>query len=84
MTNRPIFDMRHLEAVAERISALLPEDPKVLRDEFRANLRPVLEAALRRMDLVTREEFDAQKAVLERAMVKLEALQRQLDDLETG
>ena len=84
MTNRPIFDIRHLEAVAERISALLPEDPKVLRDEFRANLRPVLEAALRRMDLVTREEFDAQTRVLARTREKLEALERQIAALEQG
>jgi BMFP domain-containing protein YqiC len=34
------------------------------------------------MDLVTREEFDIQQSVLERARVKLEALERQVEELE--
>ena len=78
-----MFDFRKLETMAERITALLPDDPRVLRDEFRANLRPVLESALRRMDLVTREEFDAQTRVLARTREKLAALEAQIAALES-
>lgn len=42
-----------------------------------------LQAALARLDLVTREEFDAQTAVLQRTRQKLEQLEQQLAALET-
>lgn len=41
-----------------------------------------LQAALARLDLVTREEFDAQAAVLTRTRQKLEELERKLAELE--
>jgi BMFP domain-containing protein YqiC len=37
-----------------------------------------------RLDLVTREEFDAQRAVLMRSREKIETLERQLAELETA
>ncbi len=46
-------------------------------------LQSALQAALRKMDLVTREEFDAQAAVLQRTRLRLEALEQQLADWET-
>jgi len=45
-------------------------------------LQTALQAALRRMDLVTRDEFDAQAAVLQRTRLRLEALEQQVADLE--
>lgn len=45
-------------------------------------LQTALQAALRRMDLVTRDEFDAQAAVLQRTRLRLEALEQQLAGLE--
>lgn len=41
-------------------------------------LHIALQAVLARMDLVTREEFDAQTAVLQRTRQKLEALEQEL------
>ena len=77
-----MLDLKNIEAIAERIAGLLPEDARVLRDEFKSNLRPLLEAALNRMDLVTRDEFDAQTRVLERTRTKLEQLEREIGRLE--
>lgn len=45
-------------------------------------LHIALQAALARLDLVTREEFDAQSAVLARTRQKLEALEQQLEQLD--
>lgn len=45
-------------------------------------LHIALQAALARLDLVTREEFDAQTAVLLRTRQKLETLEQQLTRLE--
>lgn len=45
-------------------------------------LHIALQAALAKLDLVTREEFDAQAAVLQRTRQKLEALEQALARLE--
>jgi len=45
-------------------------------------LHIALQAALARLDLVTREEFDAQAAVLQRTRQKLETLEQELARLE--
>jgi ubiquinone biosynthesis accessory factor UbiK len=57
----------------------LPESSQLLP---KRELHLALQAALARLDLVTREEFDAQTAVLLRTRQKLEALEQQLQNLE--
>jgi BMFP domain-containing protein YqiC len=42
----------------------------------------VLQSHLARLDLVTREEFDVQTAVLKRTREKLAALERRLAEIE--
>lgn len=77
-----LVDLRTLENIAERISELLPKDAKVLREEFHLNVRSLLEATFARMELVTRDEFDSQKAVLRRTREKLEGLEVRVAELE--
>lgn len=79
-----MIDLRLIEGMAERIGALLPADMTVLRNEFKANVRALLEASLTRMDLVTREEFDAQATLLRRTREKLDALEKQVAELEAA
>ncbi len=79
-----MFDLRSIEAAAERLAALLPEDARLLREELKANIRPVLESLLNRLDLVTREEFEAQTRVLARTRERLEQLEAQLQELENA
>jgi ubiquinone biosynthesis accessory factor UbiK len=42
----------------------------------------LLQSGIERMELVSREEFDVQRAVLERTRAKLEAIESRLADLE--
>lgn len=77
-----MLKLKAIEELAERISAALPADAGILREEFAQNVRALIEHALSRMDLVTREEFEAQAAVLRRAREELERLQERLDALE--
>lgn len=49
----------------------------------RPQLQAALQAALRKLDLVTREDFDAQAAVLARTRARLEALEARVTELET-
>ena len=50
--------------------------------EFRRNLRALAGALFARMNLVSREEFDAQSAALARAMERMEALEKQIRELQ--
>jgi hypothetical protein len=76
------MDVRKLEDLAEHIRNLLPSGASELRDEVKMNLRAALGAALARMDLVTREEFDAQSALLARTRERLEKLEATVQELE--
>ena len=71
-----------LEDIAERVVKALPKDLSRLGDEISGGLRRAVSAALEKADLVTREEFDVQSAVLARSREKLEALETKLDALE--
>lgn len=56
--------------------------PPAWAADMRANLRAALRGALERMELVTREELDIQKKVLERTREKLVALEARVAELE--
>ncbi len=71
-----------IESLAEKITGSLPSGGKALADDLKKNLRVGLSSALDRMDLVTREEFEIQAALLARTRARLEALEKQVADLE--
>jgi hypothetical protein len=54
------------------VSSLLPK----------RELQIALQSALSKLNLVTREEFEAQSAVLQRTRLKLEALEAQCAEIE--
>ncbi len=55
-----------------------------VRDEIEARLRDQLERVLAGMDLVSREEFEAVKAMAAKAREEQELLLRRIDSLEMG
>ena len=84
MTPDRMIDLSQLDDLARRLSNLVPTGLRPsdeLRDELQQNFRSVLQAGLGKLDLVTREEFDVQRAVLARTREKLEALEKQLAEL---
>lgn len=72
-----------VEDVVNKIGDLIPQDFKVMREEFHNNAKAVIVAGLKKMDLVTREEFDVQKAVLAKTREKLKVLETELKHLQT-
>lgn len=76
-----MFDGKKMEEIAEKMMKNLPETVKTLSAEVRDNIRSAFKIGLGKLDVVTREEFDAQKAVLERTREKLELLEKQVDAL---
>lgn len=76
------IDNHALEDLSKRLGALLPPSLGEARADLEKNFRAALQAGLQKLDLVTREEFEVQKKVLLRSREKLEALERQLAELE--
>jgi hypothetical protein len=73
------FKPELLNDIAEQASRFLPSDKS--REQLQQNLHVLMQGALSRLDVVSREEFDAQKAVLEKTRAKAEALELQLQEL---
>lgn len=66
-----------------QVTNALPKSLLSLHEDLEKNLRVALDSSLRKMNLVTREEFEVQSAVLERTRTRLEALEAQVAALET-
>jgi BMFP domain-containing protein YqiC len=78
------MDPRFIDDLARRLSAAVPPGVAALRRDLEDNFKAVLQSGLARLDLVTRQEFDVQAAVLRRTREKLEALEARLRELEAG
>ena len=77
-----MLDPKHLDDLTQRLSSVIPKGVKNVQADIEKNIRSVLQNAFAKMDLVTREEFDVQSAVLTRTRAKLEALEKQVTELE--
>src|SRR3546814_20668356 len=78
----PLVDLNHAGALARRLRGLVPPAMREGREERQQNCKAVLQSGLSRLDLVTREEFDVQRAVLLRTREKLDALEQLVEQLE--
>jgi len=71
-----------IEDLARKLAEALPESLRSMRQDIEDNFRSVLKSGLGKLDLVTREEFEVQEAVLARTREKLEALEERLKEIE--
>jgi len=71
-----------IDDLAKKLAGFLPPSLKDLHEDIEKNMRSGLESGLRKMNVVTREEFDIQTAVLLRTREKLEALEKIVTELE--
>jgi ubiquinone biosynthesis accessory factor UbiK len=77
-----VIDPKLLNDLAQKIANLLPADLSALKQDLEKNIRALLQGTFQKLDLVTREEFDVQTAVLARTREKLEALEKRLQEWE--
>ena len=77
-----MIDPRRFDDLARRIQASLPPGLDEVREDVTRNIRAIIAAGIARMDLVEREEFDVQSAVLARTREKLEGLEHRVRQLE--
>lgn len=71
-----------LSKIGQQIASLLPEQAKATQQEVERNVHAILQGVFARLDLVTRDEFDAQTAVLQRTREKVELLETAVSQLE--
>lgn len=77
-----MIEKLRLDTLVDRLATLMPGINADAAADLRKNIRAMLTSALSRMDLVTREEFDVQTAVLARTRSRLEELEQQVKALE--
>lgn len=77
-----MFDPASLDELSRRLADAIPGSLVQIRDDLQKNFRAVLQGTLSQMNLVSREEFDAQREVLARTRARLEALEAQIAELE--
>ncbi|MDH3338479.1 MAG: accessory factor UbiK family protein [Gammaproteobacteria bacterium] len=71
-----------IEDLARTLAEAVPEGLRAVQKDLEENFRSLLQAGLSKLDLVTREEFEVQEAVLARTREKLDALEERLEEYE--
>lgn len=77
-----MLDPKQLDEISRRIAEIMPPGIHEVKQDLQENVHSVLQSAFARLDLVTREEFEVQSAVLSRTREKVEALEAQVASLE--
>ena len=77
-----MLNMKLIDSLARQINETIPAGMKEMKGDVEKNIRTLLEGTLAKLDLVTREEIDAQSRVLARTRSRLEQLERTLAELE--
>lgn len=77
-----MINPNNFEALFKQFAENMPKGALELQKDLEKNMRVAMEATFRRMNLVTREEFDIQAAVLAKTRSKLETLEAQVTELE--
>ncbi len=75
-------DRPGIDDLARRLAEAVPRNLKAMGEDLERNFKSLLQTGLEKMDLVTREEFDVQVAVLARTREKIEALEARLAALD--
>jgi BMFP domain-containing protein YqiC len=78
------MDSFRIDEIARRLLERVPPALRSVQADLESNFRAVLRERLSRLDLVSRDEFEAQTRVLERTRARLEALEARLTELEGG
>lgn len=78
------MDNFRIDEIARRLLERVPPALRSMQADLETNFRAVLRERLSKLDLVSRDEFDAQTRVLERTRAQLEALEARLTALESG
>ncbi|MEO7386064.1 MAG: accessory factor UbiK family protein [Gammaproteobacteria bacterium] len=76
------LDAKFVEDLARKLAANVPGSVRALQADLERNFEALLGSTFEKLELVTREEFDVQRRVLERTREKLTRLEAELEALE--
>jgi ubiquinone biosynthesis accessory factor UbiK len=76
------MDSFRIDEIARRLLERVPPALRSVQEDLENNFKAILRERLGQLDLVTRDEFDAQTRVLERTRARLEALEARLAAME--
>ena len=78
-----MFDPKSFDNIADRIASSIPPGFTHFKDDVEKNVHALLQSALSKLDLVSREEFEVQKAVFAKTRSRLEELEKKVAELES-
>jgi BMFP domain-containing protein YqiC len=78
-----MMDRQEIDRIALRLVSLVPPGLAQAQQDLRTNFHDVLTQGLRRLELVTREEFEVQSQLLARTRAKVDELEKRVAELET-
>ena len=79
-----MLDPTTLNDLARRLAGAVPPDLKLMKNDIENTFLAILQSSFARMNLVTREEFDVQKAVLQRTREQLREMEQRISELENA
>lgn len=77
-----MIETKLLDDLARRLAVAMPARLTAVQQDIEKNLRAALETIFQRLDLVTREEYEVQVALLARSREKLGTLEARIAELE--
>jgi len=77
-----MFDPKAIDDIASRLASAIPPGLNNLKEDLEKTFHAILQGALGKLDLVTREEFEVQKLVLAKTRSKLEELEKRITEME--
>jgi BMFP domain-containing protein YqiC len=77
-----MFDPKSIDDIASRLAGAIPPGLNNLKEDLEKTFHAILQGALGKLDLVTREEFEVQKMVLAKTRSKLEDLEKRVTEME--
>jgi len=78
-----MINQKLIEGLSEQFTQLMAGKAQLPGEEMmKEQVSAILQGTFNRLDLVTRDEFDAQKAVLMRTREKVEQLEQAVAELE--
>lgn len=76
-----MIDNQNLNDLADKLSSVIPDGFKTLQSDVKSNIKAILESSLRQMNMVSREEFDVQTALLARTLKQLNELEKKIEEM---
>ncbi len=77
-----MIDPNVLDQLTKRLSDSIPDSFKLLQGDLEKNFKATIQAIFNDMNLVSRDEFDIQAALLARTVEKLKQLEERVSELE--